>query len=124
MIILLIGDSFYFKVYFSNELVFEILDNKCQNIHRGQGEEFLPQCLIKTAKHPVSIMVWSMMSVNGARQLHIVEGKMNQHKYINVLNQILLPDIPNHFPNGGCIFQHDRAPCHTAKLMTAFPKKY
>ena len=41
---------------------------------------------------------------------------MNQHKYINVLNQILLPDILNNFPNGGCIFQHDRAPCHKAEL--------
>ena len=47
---------------------------------------------------------------------------MNQHKYINVLNKILLPDIPNHFLNGGCIFQHERATCHTAKLVTAFLK--
>ena len=58
------------------------------------------------------------MSVNGVGQL--VEGKMNQHKYINVLNQILLPDISNYFPNGACIFQHDRAACHTAKFVTPF----
>ena len=72
MIILLIGDFFYFKVCFSDESVFEILDNKCQYVHHWQGEEFLPQCLIKTAKHPVSIMVRPMMSVNGVGQLYIV----------------------------------------------------
>ena len=63
-----------------------------------------------------------MMSVNGVRQLYIVKGKMNQHKYINSLYKLLLPDIPNLFPNGGHIFQHDRALCHTAKLVTAFLK--
>ena len=103
--------------------MFEILDDKSQYVRRQPGEQYSPQCLVKTVKHPLSIMVWSMMSANGVGRLHIVQGRMNQHQYIRVLEQKLIPDLPKHFPDGGGIFQQDGAPCHTAKSVTAFMKQ-
>jgi len=99
------------------------LDDKCQYVRRQVGEEYLPQCLVKTVKHPTSVMVWSMMSVHGVGRLYIVEGRMNQHQHIRFLEQKLLTELPNHFPNGGAIFQQDGAPCHTAKSVKDFLRR-
>ena len=60
------------------------------------------------------------MSVHGVGRLYIVEGRMNQHQYIKVLQEKMLPDIFKHFPNGDGVFQQDGAPCHTAKSVTSF----
>ena len=65
----------------------------------------------------------AMMSANAVGRLHIVQGMMNQHQYIRVLEQKLIPDLTKHFPDGGGIFQHDSAPCHTAMSVTAFMKQ-
>ena len=48
---------------------------------------------------------------------------MNQHQYIRLLGQKLLTELPNHFPNGGAIFQQDGAPCHTAKSVKDFLRR-
>ena len=100
--------------------MFEILDDKCQYVRRRSGEEFHPQCLVKTVKHPISVMVWSMISFHGVGPLRIVEGRMNQHQYIDILEKNLLPQLPINFPDGGFIFQQDGAPCHRARSVTNF----
>lgn len=104
--------------------VFEILDDKAQYVRRLPGEEYSLECLVKTVKHPTSIMVWSMMSVHGVGRLHIVEGRMNQQQYVKVLEKKLLPELPIRFPNGDGIFQQDGAPCHTARSVKAFLEKH
>src|SRR6218665_3875003 len=84
------------------------------------GEEYSPQCLEKNVKHPTSVMVWSMMSVHGVGRLYMVEGRVNQHQHIRLLEQKLLTELPKHFPNGGALVQQDGAPCHTAKSVKDF----
>lgn len=108
------------KVCFSDESSFHIMDNKTQYVRRQQGEEFLPQCIVKTVKHPTSVMVWSMISVHGVGRLHIVEGIMNQDKYIEVLKKKVVPDLKRLFPQGDGIYQQDGAPCHTARRVKEF----
>jgi len=110
-------------VLFSDESTLEVLDEKCQYVRRKPGEMYSPSCIVKTVKHPASVMVWSTMSVHGVGRLYIVEGRMNQHQYIKVLQTRLLPDLSSHFPDGGAIFQQDGAPCHTAKSVKAFLDK-
>lgn len=60
------------------------------------------------------------MSAQGTGRLYIVEGMMNQYQYKKVLEQRLIPQIKDWFPNGDFIFMHDGAPCHTAKSVTKF----
>lgn len=108
------------KVCFSDESSFHIMDDKAQYVRRKSGEQFLPECTVKTVKHPTSIMVWSMISIHGVGRLDVVEGTMNQDKYIEVIKKKVIPDLKRLFPAKDGIFQQDGAPCHTAKRVMKF----
>lgn len=56
----------------------------------------------------------------GPGRLYIVQGTMRQQQYLKVLNERLLPQGEEWFPNGEFIFMHDGAPCHKAKTVTKF----
>ena len=105
-----------FQVVFSDESTIAVLEHRVQTVSRRSGEEFLPDCLKKTVKFPAKIMVWGAISVHGTSRLHIVEGTMNQIKYIELLEERLLPQLNDWFPDKDYIFQQDGAPCHTGKM--------
>lgn len=105
------------QVVFSDESTIAVLDDRVQTVRRRPGEEFIPECLKKTVKFPAKIMVWGAISVHGTSRLHIVEGTMNQVKYIEVLKGRLLPQIREWYGEQPWIFQQDSAPCHTAKSV-------
>lgn len=66
-------------------------------------------------------MVWGAISGQGAGPLYFVDGYMNAHQYINMLQKFFTPYF--HIieaENPGHIFMQDGAPCHTAKVV----KKY
>lgn len=102
---------------FSDESTIAVLDDRVQSVRRRPGEEFQPDCLQKTVKFPQKIMVWGAISVHGTSRLHIVEGMMNQTKYIEVLRGRLLPQVTEWYGDRPWIFQQDSAPCHTAKSV-------
>ena len=49
--------------------------------------------VLKKVKFPASVMIWGSMSASGVGNLHFVEGIMNADKYINVLQNNLIPQI-------------------------------
>ena len=58
------------------------------------------------------------MSASGVRNLHFVEGIINDDKYINVLQNNWKPQIEKMCLNNiECIFQQDGVACHTAKKV-------
>ena len=68
--------------YFLDESTIAVIDDRVQTVRRRSADEFLPQCPKKTVKFPAKIMVWGAISVHGTSKLHIVEGTMNQVKYV------------------------------------------
>ena len=77
-------------------------------------------CVVQRVKHPLSIMVWSVISNQGTGRLYIVEGTMRQDQYIKVLENKLLPQVREWFPDGNFTFMHDSAPYHKSKKVTKF----
>lgn len=67
-------------------------------------------------------MVWSVISARGMGRLYIVEGTMRQDQYKRVLQNRLLPQVREWFPDDDddYIFMHDSAPCHKARSVTTF----
>lgn len=66
-------------------------------------------------------MVWGMISSRGVSDLFIVQGMMNQGRYKEVLENVMLPQMEHWFDKGeNPIFQQDSAPCHTAKSIKQF----
>lgn len=70
---------------------------------------------MERVKHPVKIMVWSVISAQGVGRFYIVQGTMRQDQYRQVLETRLLPQLKEWFPDGEeYVFMHDSAPCHKA----------
>ena len=84
---------------------------------RRPEEEYRPYCISPTIKHPQSIMVWGCMAVSGIGRLKLVSEMMNGTKYIDVLENQMLPSASSLFSDNDWIFQDDNAPCHCAKKV-------
>jgi hypothetical protein len=59
-------------------------------------------------------MVWGCFGFQGTGPLSVIQGTMNGIKYMDTLNQHLLPQLNQWHPEGGGIFQQNNAPCHKA----------
>ena len=100
--------------------MFTISEESSQYVRRSSNEEFSPGCVAQTVKHPTQVMVWSIMSYKGSGRLYIVKGIMNQQQYKQVLEERLLPQLREWFPDKDCVFMQDGAPCHKAKTVLKF----
>lgn len=88
---------------------------------KKSNEKFHDSCLIKTIKHPPSVMVWPVISGKGTGRLYVVNGMMRQDQYKEVLTNQLLPQLNDWFQEDDQpIFMQDSAPCHTAKSIKNF----
>ncbi|GFX54714.1 uncharacterized protein TNCV_2822351 [Trichonephila clavipes] len=65
--------SKYSKVCFSDESIFEILQNNAQFVRSRRGEKIHFDCVVQTVKHPTKIMIWSVISGKGTGRLYMVK---------------------------------------------------
>lgn len=106
---------------FSDESSFEILADKSSFVRRRPNEKYHPECIVERVKHPVKVMVWSVISTRGVGRLQIVQGTMRQDQYKDILRTRLIPQLREWFPrNEPYLFMHDSAPCHKAKSVTKY----
>lgn len=106
-------------VIWSDESRFEVsVGDSRSRVIRTKSEAYRTDCLRTTVKFPASVMIWGSMSSSGVGRLYFADGIINAKKYIEILEQQLLPTI-EHLESDGKrrIFQQDGAPCHTAKLV-------
>uniref|UniRef100_A0A9J7X381 Uncharacterized protein n=1 Tax=Cyprinus carpio carpio TaxID=630221 RepID=A0A9J7X381_CYPCA len=72
-----------------------------------------PSCYQRSVQKLASLMVWGCMSACGMGSLHILKGTINAERYIQVLEQHMLPSRRCLFQGRPCIFQHDNARQHS-----------
>ena len=65
-------------------------------------------------------MVWGCITAQGMGNLHICEGTINAERYIQVLEQHMLPSKQRIFHGCPCLFQQDNAKPHSARVTTAW----
>ncbi len=82
-----------------------------------------PSCYQRSVQKPASLMVWGCMSACGMGSLHIWKGTINAERYIQVLEQHMLPSRRRLFQGRPCIFQHDNARPHTASITTSWLRR-
>lgn len=89
-------------------------------MRRRVGEEFNPECLVPTVKHGGgSIMIWGCMAADGVGKMFVCDGRMDSRKYINVMENMLVPSFRHIFGETNMrnvLFQQDNAPCHKSAL--------
>jgi transposase len=112
------------QVMFSDESNFEIFrTNKHARVRRPVGSDrFDARYTVKTVKHPEKVMVWGCFSHHGRGGLSFLPKgvMMNKEKYLETLTSHLIPFMARHKTTD---FLQDGAPCHTAKIVTAFLAK-
>lgn len=105
------------NIIWSDESRFTIFKNDGPGrVWRTPGTRFNIENLRPTVKHGGGgVMMWGCFSGKGIGPLVKIDGKMNRHDYIKVLETNLLPLIDHDFNGWGYSFQDDNAPVHTAK---------
>ncbi len=108
-------------VLWSDESKFEVLFGKLgRHVIRIKEDKDNPSCYQRSVQKPASLMVWGCMSACGMGSLHIWKGTINAERYIQVLEQHMLPSRHRLFQGRPCIFQHDNARPHTASITTSW----
>ena len=61
-----------------------------------------------------SVPVWAWFSFEGAGAIHRITGRLTSEKYIQILDDVLLPTAWARFGLGPIRFIQDRSPIHTS----------
>ncbi len=79
-------------VLWSDESKFEVLFGKLGcHVIRTKEDKDNPSCYQRSVQKPASLMIWGCMSAWGMGSLHIWKGTINAERYIQVLEQHMLP---------------------------------
>ena len=102
------------RVIFSDESQVVVGNNNRIYIWRKKYEAESRDCVCPPAQRRLSVMIWGCVSPYGVGTIMTVNGTINRHKYIEILEDNLWPVIARHFPEQDCLFQDDNAPIHRA----------
>ncbi|GFU78648.1 uncharacterized protein TNCV_2302591 [Trichonephila clavipes] len=85
------------------------------------GEKSFILCCSDCETPYKKIMIWPVISGNGTGRLYVVKGMMRIDQYKDVLQNCLIPQLEEWFPNGEpYIFMQDGSQCHTARSIEPF----
>ena len=111
-------------VLWSEESVFQVfLGRNGHCVLRTKEEKDHPDCYQQQVQKPGSVMVWGCVSALGKGNLHFCDGTINAEKYIEILEQHMLPSRRHPFQGSPCIFQQDNAKPHYAHISKAWLRK-
>lgn len=113
--------SFWKRILWSDESKFNLRGSDGKTyVRRPPNKQFDPRYTIKTIKHGGgSIMVWAAFSWHGVGPISRITGRMDQHVYKNILENVMVPFCWEHMPVT-CVFQHDNDPKHTSRLVKRY----
>ena len=104
-------------VLFSDESKFEIFSDGNIRVRRPNGRRLDPRYCKKTVKHGGgNVMVWGCFSASGVGPLHLINGKMDELMYRDIMENQMQPFAEWNMPLKW-IFQQDNDPKHTCKLV-------
>jgi hypothetical protein len=108
------------KVLFTDESRFCLHSDHPTLVRRRSDEATRPDCLVRTTKHPLGVMVWGSFSYSGIGRLKFVKGTMGSKEYEEIVRKEVLLSARDLFPEGEWILQQDLAPCHTSKKVRIY----
>ena len=107
-------------IIFSDESCFNLSFNDGRvRCWRSLGELNDSATFNNVVRSVMSVMFWGCISIHGIWQLVLVDGNMDQFKYINILDEKLLPSVENMFGDVHMqfIFMHDNVPYNKARTV-------
>lgn len=87
-----------------------------QYVRRPSNTEYHPNHTLKTVKYGgLKILVWACFSYSGVGPIHMIDAIMDQHVYVNILRNVMLPYAEEDMPLIWT-FQQDNDRKHTSRL--------
>jgi hypothetical protein len=108
------------QVVFSDETYLEEGPRQSSFVRRGVKETIRKEHTVARTSYPKKILIWACISTHGPGPIRLLETTMNAARYLDVLQNDLLPQIASWYPNNNFIFQQDNAPCHKALCVRRF----
>jgi len=106
------------RVIFTDEAPFHI--HSCARrryVRRRSNEPYDATLTIPPSKRQnAKITIWGSISVRGVGTLQRFRANVDQHSYLQVLNEVI---PPMHLPQNA-IWQQDNAPAHSSRLVQQF----
>lgn len=106
------------RVVFSDETAIDICPPRSQYVHRQRDA---PISRDHTASHRPflkKVMFWGCISAAGPGPLIPITGTLNGTKYVDIIEQHLLPHVEAWFGSDPFLYQQDNAPCHKTQRVT------
>lgn len=121
-------DEDWLRVVWSDESPYYLRNAVRFRVWRCMGERLKKEYCKGTVKHDKKINVWGCFSGLGIGPLHRIHGIMNKHVYLDILKEVALPWCEEFFPPDedgihDYMFQQDKDPKHTSKLVMRWMKK-
>ena len=104
------------KVMFADEAGVQQFSCNHPYVHRPTNQRYHSRFTISSVKHSPSVMIWSAISSTGQGGIWFMPAGtyINSTVYVDILSHHLLPYMADH----NCThLLHDRAPCHSAKIV-------
>jgi hypothetical protein len=107
------------SIIFSDETHEVLGTNQKVYVWRIADEKWRPGCLgIRAPRHGssrVSFSFWGCICATSVGTLTPSDENVKSSKYIELIDQYLLPLVAKHFQNNDWIFQEDNCPAHVSK---------
>lgn len=114
-------EDFWYNVVFTDEKTFQSTSNGAIRVYRPPNCRYEEKYVNNVDNsNRFTINVWGWISARGAGVLWHIEERLNSPRYIEILNNIMLPSVSQLYPNNEFIFQQDNCPIHTAHAVKAW----
>jgi hypothetical protein len=107
------------NILFSDETLFQLQPSHQHYIRRPPSSRYKPKFIRPRFHHPVKVMAWGCFCASGVAALEIMPpGTMvNSKRYVDILEKNLPVSM---IWSQATMFMHDKAPCHSSKMTTAW----
>ena len=117
----LMPPSFWRRVIWSDESKFELISNRRRTrVWRTAREAFARRMVKVRVKHSKYVMIWGCFSYSGVGKLVVIRDKLTADKFIDIINDNLLPSACDMGIQSDFLLQLDNDPKHTAKATKAY----
>lgn len=104
-------------VVWSDESTFTIRSGRRFQVWVQSGEPLHHQVVKGTVKHDRKINVWGCFSDIAVGTLHRIDGILDKHKFLDIMETVAEPSCRQMFPDDDYMFQQDNDPKHKSKLV-------
>lgn len=108
----------WLKFIFSDESCVSMMKDGRVRVWRRKGERLSPQFISYVQRSGrFSVPVWGWCSGAGVGNLTLIDGRLDSQQYIDILDNIFIPQVRGIFGEERINFIQDQSPIHTARSV-------